>query len=77
MNRSPLFMRPSFSVLGEERSMMQTALSGGDNELATGMGIVLTPFANAVSLSVSLFHSRCRAQTAAGAFRGVPSVAAT
>lgn len=30
--------------------MMQSALAGGDSELATGMGIVLTPFARAVVL---------------------------
>ena len=41
-------MRPTASVLGEERSMMNTILAGKDASFCTGMGFVLTPFAKNV-----------------------------
>ena len=47
-NSSPLFMRPTSFVIGEERSMMNSVLAGRDEELCTGMGLVITPFANNV-----------------------------
>ena len=47
-NSSPAFMRPSSSVIAEERSMMQTILSGKDPSFSTGLGIVLTAFAKNV-----------------------------
>lgn len=50
MNSSPLFMRASANVLAEERSMMNSILSGNDTSFCTGLGIVLTPFAKNVLL---------------------------
>lgn len=49
MNSSPVFMRPTSFVLGEERTMMQNALAGRDTDLSSGMGIILNPFAKNVS----------------------------
>ena len=50
-------MRPSTSILAEERSMMNTILAGKDASFCTGLGIVLTPFAKNVC-SVIGFDSR-------------------
>lgn len=54
--------------------MMQAALAGGDNELSTGMGIVLTPFANAVvpRFPFSTASSTRRAPPGHPALLGVP-----
>ena len=41
-------MRPTSFVIGEERSMMNSVLAGRDEELCTGMGLVITPFAKNV-----------------------------
>lgn len=47
-NSSPFFMRPTSFVIGEERSMMNSVLAGYDEDLCTGMGLVITPFAKNV-----------------------------
>ena len=49
-NSSPAFMRPTTSVLAEERSMMNTILAGKDPSFCSGLGIVITPFAKNVDL---------------------------
>ena len=59
-NSSPAFMRPSSSVIAEERSMMQTILSGKDPSFSTGLGIVLTPFAKNVSIIYLFLYSRLK-----------------
>lgn len=47
-NSSPAFIRPTTSVLAEERSMMNAILSGKNPSFCTGLGVVLTPFAKNV-----------------------------
>lgn len=54
-NSSPAFIRPTTSVLAEERSMMNAILAGKNPSFCTGLGVVLTPFAKNVHF-ISFTH---------------------